>query len=51
MYSRYDRAAFDRLLAGFSELPELDVAAKMKERSAIPVLPIHITPVSRYEVH
>jgi dihydrofolate reductase len=50
-YSRYDRTAFDRLLAGFSELPELHVAAKMTEPSAIPVLPIHITPVSRYEVH
>ena len=50
-YSRYDRASFDRLLTGFSELPELRIAAGTKEPSSIPVLPIHITPVSRYEVH
>jgi hypothetical protein len=47
-YSRYDRESFERLLNGFSELPDLQTAVK-----AAPVQrePIHVTPASRYEVH
>ena len=47
-YSRYDRESFERLLNGFSELPDLATAAK----SAPPLAdPLHVTPASRYEVH
>jgi hypothetical protein len=46
-YSRYDRDTFERLLHGFSELPSLEAAAKIAPSSA----PLHVTPVSRYDVH
>lgn len=46
-FSRYDRAAFDGLLEGFTEMPDLDTAA----RDYDPSLPHHVTPVSQYEVH
>jgi hypothetical protein len=47
-YSRYDREVFDRLLNGFSELPDLATAAKA---APVVVEPLHVTPISRYEVH
>ena len=47
-YSRYDRASFDGLLNGFTELPDVSSAIK----AAPPTTePLHVTPVSRYEVH
>jgi hypothetical protein len=47
-YSRYDRATFESLLNGFSELPDVSTAVR-----AIPptIEPLHVTPVSQYEVH
>jgi hypothetical protein len=45
--SRYDRDSFERLLNGFSELPNLQSAAKI--RPAVQE-PIHVIPVSRYVV-
>jgi hypothetical protein len=47
-YSRYDRDSFERLLNGFSELPDVSTAAKAQPPSAEP---LHVVPVSRYEVH
>jgi hypothetical protein len=47
-YSRYDRESFERVLNGFSELPDFTTAAK----AAPPTTePLHVMPVSRYEVH
>lgn len=47
-YSRYDRASFDGLLNGFTELPDVSTAVK----TAPPTTePLHVMPVSRYEVH
>ena len=49
-YSRYDRAVFDGLLDGFTELPDIDAAARVvakREPDAIH----HVVPVSNYEVH
>ena len=47
-YSRYDRASFDGLLNGFTELPDVSTAIK----AAPPTTePLHVTPASRYEVH
>jgi dihydrofolate reductase len=47
-YSRYDRASFDGLLNGFTELPDVATAIK----AAPPTIePLHVTPASRYEVH
>jgi hypothetical protein len=46
-YSRYDRETFERLLDGFSELPDVETAAK----SAPPAEPLHVMPISRYDVH
>jgi hypothetical protein len=46
-YSRYDRAAFEHVLNGFSEIPDLDVALKTEPPSE----PLHIVPVSRFDVH
>jgi hypothetical protein len=46
-YSRYDRGTFERLLDGFSELPDLVTALKTET----PPEPLHVVPVSRYEVH
>ena len=48
-YSRYDRESFERLLNGFSELPDLLTAAKAPPTA--PAEPLHVTPASRYEVH
>lgn len=45
-HSRYDRATFERLLEGFTELPDAQAAA----RSA-PVQPLQVIPASRYDVH
>lgn len=47
-YSRYDRDSFERLLNGFSELPDVAIAAKAEPPSPEP---LHVVPVSRYEVH
>jgi hypothetical protein len=47
-YSRYDREVFDRLLDGFTELPDLAAAAA---QTPLPSEPLHVTPVSRYDVH
>jgi hypothetical protein len=47
-YSRYDRDSFERLLNGFSEPPDVAIAAKAEPPSAEP---LHVVPVSRYEVH
>jgi len=46
-YSRYDRAAFDGLLEGFTELPDRETI----EREIHADAPLHITPVSQYDVH
>jgi hypothetical protein len=46
-YSRYDRAAFERLLNGFTELPDLKVAAG----TSVPAGPLHVVPTSAYDVH
>jgi len=47
-YSRYDRASFDGLLNGFTELPDVATAV----RAAPPTTePLHVMPASRYEVH
>ncbi len=47
-YSRYDRASFDGLLNGFTELPDVSTAV----RTAPPTTePLHVMPASRYEVH
>ena len=46
-YSRYDRAAFDGLLNGFTEMPDLETAAQHLSPDA----PHHVMPVSQYEVH
>ena len=46
-YSRYDRAAFDGLLGGFTEVPDLTTVTREIEPDARP----HIVPVSRYDVH
>jgi hypothetical protein len=45
-FSRYDRAAFDGLLDGFTELPDVETAAREVEDT-----PHHVVPVSQYEVH
>src|SRR5262245_64099523 len=47
-YSRYDRQSFEGLLNGFSEPGDLQTEAK-----AAPPLaePLHVVPVSRFEVH
>ena len=47
-YSRYDRESFDRLLSGFSELPDIQTVVKTAPPSTGP---LHVTPTSRYEVH
>jgi hypothetical protein len=47
-YSRYDRETFERVLNGFSELPDVDTAAKAEGPSTEP---LHVVPVSQYEVH
>jgi hypothetical protein len=46
-YSRYDRTAFDRVLSGFTELPEVRETAADNP----PAGPLQVTPVSQYEVH
>jgi hypothetical protein len=46
-YSRYDRETFERLLNGFSELP--DITAVVKSES--PAESLHVVPASQYEVH
>ena len=48
-HSRYDRESFERVLNGFSELPDLLTAAKAAP--TVPAEPLHVTPASRYEVH
>jgi len=47
-HSRYDRASFERVLNGFSELPDIHTAAKI-----LPVAtqPLQVIPASRYDVH
>jgi hypothetical protein len=45
--SRYDRAAFDDLLNGFSEQP----AGRDTDRSTTPAEPIHVVAHSQYEIH
>jgi len=45
--SRYDRDTFERILNGFSELPDLETAVKAEP----PPQRLHVVPVSRYEVH
>jgi len=47
-FTRYDRASFERLLNGFTELP--DVATAVRTMPA-PQEPLHIIPASQYEVH
>jgi hypothetical protein len=47
-HSRYDRESFDRLLSGFSELPDVQTVIKAAPPSTVPLL---VTPTSRYEVH
>jgi hypothetical protein len=49
-YSRYDRECFDRLLNGFTELPDLATAAKLPA-PAMPAEPLQVIPVSRFDVH
>ena len=46
--SRYDRETFERLLNGFSEMPDLATAVKA---ALPPAEPLHVMPVSRYDVH
>jgi hypothetical protein len=46
-YSRYDRAAFDGLLSGFTEVPDLTTVTREIEPDSRP----HVVPVSRYDVH
>jgi hypothetical protein len=47
-HSRYDRQSFEHLLNGFSEPGDLQTEAK----AAPPIAePLHVVPVSRYEVH
>jgi hypothetical protein len=48
-FTRYDRASFERLLNGFSELP--DIATASQVASSAPLQPLHVIPVSQYEVH
>jgi hypothetical protein len=48
-YSRYDRDSFERVLSGFSELPDLVTAAKTV--ATLPAEPLHVIPASQYEVH
>jgi hypothetical protein len=47
-YSRYDRESFERVLNGFSELPDAQAVAK-----AVPLSlqPLQVVPASRYDVH
>jgi hypothetical protein len=45
--SRYDRAAFERLLDGFTEL----ATPADSERETTSADPVQVTPYSRYEVH
>jgi hypothetical protein len=47
-YSRYDRQSFERLLNGFSEPGDAQTEAKTSPSSTEP---LHVVPVSRYEVH
>jgi hypothetical protein len=47
-YSRYDRESFERVLNGFSELPNAQAAAKAVPMS---LQPLQVVPASRYEVH
>ena len=46
-FSRYDRQAFDGLLSGFTEGPDLTTAASELAPDAC----LHVVPVSQYEVH
>jgi hypothetical protein len=48
-FTRYDRPSFERLLNGFSELP--DIATASQAASAAPPQALHVIPVSQYEVH
>ena len=47
-YSRYDRESFERVLNGFSEVPDAQAVAK-----AVPLSlqPLQVVPASRYDVH
>ena len=47
-HSRYDRQSFEKLLNGFSEPSDLQTEARIQPPLSEPV---HIVPVSRYEVH
>ena len=47
-YSRYDRESFERVLNGFSELPNAQAVAKAVPMS---LQPLQVVPASRYEVH
>jgi hypothetical protein len=46
-YSRYDRTAFDGVLSGFTEVPDLHSVTRDIEPDPCP----HIVPVSQYDVH
>ena len=46
-FSRYDRDAFNGLLSGFTEVPDLTTAAS----DVAPDACLHVVPVSQYEVH
>jgi hypothetical protein len=48
-FTRYDRASFERVLNGFSELP--DVATASRTEPSAPPQPLQVIPVSQYEVH
>lgn len=47
-FTRYDRESFEQLLNGFTELPDVATAARTLPP---PQEPLHVIPVSQYEVH
>jgi hypothetical protein len=49
-HTRYDRQIFERLLNGFGELPDLETAIKSTPPLSAEQ-PLHVVPVSDYEVH
>ena len=46
-HSRYDRTAFEGVLDGFAELPDIETAARLDPAP----LTHHVVPTSQYEIH